>query len=150
MKEIIALLVILGISWLFDQIKKFKAKHTNQKPPKIPHQYIREQEATVNTTRAESHLSEGFMKKEEHFGEGAMPRHVEYSPIVQSNKAESFLPGETIEAREEIEAMAQKEEEEKRRERNENLDPVDADSHFNRWRQAVIDSEILRPKYKSY
>ncbi|MBD5353403.1 MAG: hypothetical protein HDR85_00590 [Bacteroides sp.] len=154
MEKIIFFLIVFGIGSLFEYIKKLRQERADSsRAAETSHQ------RSVNfkgfqpfSRKMASFMTTAFPPASPEGESGASAKPSRNEVPEQKKPRPAFLPGETIENISgseplEVETFDEISTPELQSARQPDGDLTDTEAHYRRWRQAIIDSEILRPKF---
>lgn len=143
MEKIIIYILIIAIGILFDFIKKRVRKSAASKPenkapkPQISTPFL--QFSNLQAAPMPTHPAPMTASPQEKTKKDKQKKE-EIRRVQSQNAATPFLPGE-----QEISALTTVET--APIETTQKEDPTDISAHYSRWRQAIIDAEILQRKF---
>lgn len=156
MEKIILFLIVFGIGSLFEYLKKMREKRADLSRAAQPQ---RQRPVSFNGftpfTRPEASLTStsfpGVVPKTipaENQAAATEPRQPVREERSGKASPKSFLPGETHQSFSDTEPLEVATPDEIASPvSGSEQQPAQIDEHYRRWRQAIIDSEILRPKF---
>ncbi len=158
MEKIILFLIVIGVGSLFEYLKKLRkeradssrAARPQSRRPVIFNGFTQFMNQAVSYTSSATDSFTVLSSETPQVNATAETRCQQSKEKPGKSERKAFLPGEThesISVTEPLEIETLGEITAPSTTRTEQQDEASAEAHYRRWRQAIIDSEILRPKF---